>query len=149
MGRLSLATALALTLNCATAPLDAPGFFTRFALPAEPTVLLISPTWSDRGLAMLELLREAKAKHSRLQIVMVVLDDLPVKAWRVAAAALKVPGKVRRGEGLGLDAPPFGPVKEVPLLYWVTREERVFQRAFGFIPRKQLLAETRRFMERE
>ena len=135
------------TAGCAGVSQQANGFFTRFALPPQPTVVLISPTWSDRGLAMLELLREAKAKDARLHIVMVVLDDLPIKAWRVAVAALKVPGDVRRAEGLGLEGPPFGPVKEVPLLYWVRRDEQIFQRAVGFIGRRQLMSEIHRFLE--
>ncbi len=147
MHRLSWLLVFALVGACASAPRSAPGFFTQFAVPAEPTLLLISPTWSDRGLAMLELLREAKAEHNGLQIVMVVLDDLPVKAWRVVASALKVPGVVRRGQGLGLDSAPFGPVKEVPLLYWVSRDEKVFQSAVGFIRRVEFMAQTRRFLE--
>ena len=137
------------TAGCAGTPQQARGFFTRFALPSQATMVLISPTWSDRGLAMLELLREAKAKYPRLHIVMVVLDDLPIKAWRVAAAALKVPGEVRRAEGLGLEGPPFGPVKEVPLLYWVSRDERIFQSSVGFIERRQLMSEIHRFLEDE
>jgi hypothetical protein len=147
--RLFLAAAMLSTVGCATTPHQASGFFTRFALPPKATMLLISPTWSDRGLAMLELLREAKVKHPSLHVVMVVLDDLPIKAWRVAAAALKVPGTVRRAEGLGLEGPPFGPVKEVPLLYWVSRDERIVQSAVGFIERRQLMSEIDRFLEDE
>ncbi len=147
MGRLSWLLVVSLAIGCASPPRTAIGFFTHFAVPSEPTLLLISPTWSDRGLAMLELLREAKEKHHRLQVVMVVLDDLPTKAWRVAASALNVPGVVRRGQGLGLEAAPFGPVKEVPLLYWVSQDEKVFQRAVGFIGREEFMAQTRRFLE--
>ena len=142
-----VALAFLVLCGCAHGPSPASGFYTRFALPAQPTLMLISPTWSDRGLAMLELIREAKRKHKELQVVVVVLDDLPPAAWQVAAEALKVPGAVRRPQGLGLERKPFGPVREVPLVYWVGRDERIWQRGLGYIDAEAFHRETKSFME--
>lgn len=132
--------------SCAAAPLHMPNFALQFGVQEAPTVLLIAPSWSDRGLAMLELIRRAKKEHVELQVVMVVMDDLPVKAWNVAAKALKVPGITRRSQGLGLERKPLGPIREVPVVYWITKDQQVVQRAIGYITAELFDAQTRRLL---
>jgi hypothetical protein len=144
---LALCSAVSLAFGCAHGYVPAPGFQTRFAIPARPTLLLITPTWSDRGLAMLEQLRQPLTEHPELQLVVVVLDDLPPALWRVAAKALRAPGLVRRPQGLGLEGPPFGPVREVPLLFWVDEHERIWRQAVGFLPASVVTDVTKTFME--
>ena len=78
---------------------------------------------------MLEQIRRAKTRYKELQVVMVVMDDLPVKAWNVAVKALNIPGIARRSQGLGLETPPFGPIREVPMVFWVSRDQRIMQRS--------------------
>ena len=78
----------------------------------------------DRWLAMLEQIRRSKRTYPELQVVMVVMDDLPLKAWNVAVKALAVPGVARRSAGLGLDQPPLGPIREVPMIFGSTHEKR-------------------------
>ena len=133
--------------SCATAPLQLPNFALQFGVQEAPTILLIAPSWSDRGLAMLELIREAKAEHDELQVVMVVMDDLPTKAWNVAAKALKIPGVARRSQGLGLEDKPLGPIREVPVVYWITKDQRVVQRAVGFVSAEVFAEQTQRLLE--
>jgi hypothetical protein len=136
-----------LALGCSHASEQASGFQLSFAVEPKPSLLLISPSWSDRGLAMLDALRLAKKGHPELQLVLVLLDDLPVNEWGVVAKALNFPGIVRRPHGLGLEAGPLGPVREVPLLFWIGADERIYQRAYGFITQQRFADETRRFME--
>lgn len=138
---------LALVLACSHSSEQASGYHLSFAVDSEPSLLLISPSWSGRGLAMLDALALAKKKHPELQLVLVLLDDLPVNEWRVVAKALKFPGVIRRPHGLGLDTAPFGPVREVPLLFWIGADERIYQRAYGFISAQRFAQETQRFME--
>jgi len=143
------AAALLLALSaCAHRGVPTEGFFLRFGLQPAPTLLLVSPSWSDRGLAMLEWMEAAKRKQPELQLALVLMDELPVKQWQVVAKALKVSGAVRRSAGLGLEAPPFGPIKEVPQLFWVDRWGRIVQRAHGFIPQDQFDAQTAHLLGR-
>lgn len=138
---------LALVLACSHSGERAAGFQMSFAVEPKPSLLLISPSWSDRGLAMLDAFRLAKKRHPELQLVLVLLDDLPISEWRVVVKALNFPGVVRRPHGLGLEAAPFGPVREVPLFFWVGADERIYQRAYGFITAQRFAQETQRFME--
>ena len=133
--------------GCATAPIEVPNFALKFGVSKAPTIVLISPSWSDRGLAMLEQIRKAKTKYQQLQVVMVVMDDLPVKSWNMVVKALNIPGVARRSQGLGLETEPFGPIREVPMVYWLSEDQRIIQRAVGFIEEAIFNEQTRRLME--
>ena len=145
--RPSLLVVLLAGAGCATAPIKVPHFALTFGVARAPTIVLISPSWSDRGLAMLEQIRTAKKKHQGLQVVMVVMDDLPIKSWNVAVKALNIPGIARRGQGLGLGAKPYGPIREVPVVLWVSEDQFIVQRGVGFIEAKLFEEQTRLLME--
>lgn len=145
--RCALLSALACAAACATAPDRVPNFRLQFGVAQAPTIVLVSPSWSDRGLAMLEQIRRSKRTYPELQVVMVVMDDLPLKAWNVAVKALAVPGVARRSAGLGLDQPPLGPIREVPMIFWVNSREEIIERAVGFIDAQSFDEQTRRLME--
>lgn len=125
----------------------ASGYSSRFGVEKKPTILVITASWSDKGLAMLEHARAAKDQASQLQLVVVLVDELKGRAWQIAAEALKVPGPVRRAAGLGLEGPPFGPVSQIPQTYWIDARERVMQRAVGFVTAELFAAETKRLLE--
>ena len=144
--RPTLVGALLLWAGCATAPIEVPNFALQFGVSKAPTIVLISPSWSGRGLAMLEQIRQAKTKYQELQVVMVVMDDLPIKAWNVAVKALNIPGIARRSQGLGLEAEPFGPIREVPMVFWVSKDQRIMQRGVGFIKTELFDEQTRQLM---
>ena len=133
--------------GCATAPTAVPNFALTFGVERAPTIVLISPSWSDRGLAMLEQIRTVKKKHRGLQVVMVVMDDLPIKSWNVAVKALNIPGIARRSQGLGLETEPYGPIREVPVVLWVSQDQRIVQRGVGFIEARLFEEQTRLLME--
>ena len=133
--------------GCATAPIEVPNFALTFGVARAPTIVLISPSWSDRGLAMLEQIRTVKRKYQGLQVVMVVMDDLPIKSWNMAVKALNIPGIARRSQGLGLETKPYGPIREVPVVFWVSEDQFIVQRGVGFIEAKLFEEQTRLLME--
>jgi hypothetical protein len=140
LNRWALVLAAALGAGCSTAgrpqPID--HFFTRFALPPAPTLVLVTASWSNRGLAVGQQLDEILPGVPQVQVVTVLMDQLPPAAWAAVRAELRLPGAVRKPFGLGLDEAPLGPIKEVPMLLFVDRRGRLMRRAWGWVDDHEL-----------
>ena len=99
--RCALLSALACAAACATAPDRVPNFRLQFGVAQAPTIVGLAQLVGSR-LAMLEQIRRSKRTYPELQVVMVVMDDLPLKAWNVAVKALRCLASPGAAPGLGL-----------------------------------------------
>jgi len=142
LNRPTLLLGLLIASSCSTAgrPQPIEHFFIRFALPPAPTLVLVTASWSDRGLAVAQQLRDLLPAVPEVQLVSVLMDDLPASALRAVTAELHLPGVLRKPPGLGLDAPPLGPIREVPVLLFIDRRGRLVERVWGWVDDQQLAA---------
>ena len=68
------------------------------------------------------------------------MDDLPASALTAVTAAWDLPGVYRKPPGLGLDGPPLGPIRQVPVLLFIDRRGRLVERVWGWVGDSQLAA---------